>query len=148
MHQLLGYLFACLPGRVYAKFVKKRQGNIIETKLNDTQCGFCRTRSTTEQIFTLQQIIEKSWKPAKDVYTCFVDLGKVYGQVTCEKLWGVLREYGVEGAFCWPPGHCIPARKIVSVSTELNHNRSALVLDSNSGLCCHHSSTQFTSGFS
>jgi len=27
----------------------------------------------------------------------FVDLGKVYGQVPCEKLWAVLREYGVDG---------------------------------------------------
>jgi len=24
---------------------------------------------------------------------------------------------------------------------ELNHNRSALVLDSDNGVCCHHSST-------
>jgi len=29
--------------------------------------------------------------------TCFVDSGKVYGWVPCEKLWGVLREYGVDG---------------------------------------------------
>jgi len=28
----------------------------------------------------------------------------------------------------------------VSVSTEVNHNRSALVLDSGNGVCCHHSS--------
>jgi len=33
------------------------------------------------------------------------------------------------------------AQKIVSVSTELNHNRSALVLDSDNGVCCHHSSS-------
>jgi len=37
------------------------------------------------------------------------------------------------GASCWPPGNCIPAQKIVSVSTELNHNRSALALDSDNG---------------
>ena len=34
---------------------------------------------------------------AKDLYTCFVDLGNVYGRVPCEKLWGVLRELGVDG---------------------------------------------------
>jgi len=53
--------------------------------------------------FTLQKLFEKSWEPklpgfnAKDVYTCFVDLGKVYGRVPCEKLWGMWREYGVDG---------------------------------------------------
>jgi len=62
---------------------------------DDTQCGFCHDRSTTEQISTLQQIFEKSWEHAKDAYTCFVDLGKVYGGVPREKLWGVLWEVGV-----------------------------------------------------
>ena len=44
------------------------------------------------------------------------------------------------GASCWPPNNCISAQKIVSMSTELNHNRSALVLDSGNGVCYHHSS--------
>ena len=53
-------------------------------------------RSTTDQIFTLQQIFEKSWEYAKDVYTCFVDFEKAYNRVTREKLSGVFRENGVE----------------------------------------------------
>ena len=52
---------------------------IIEPKLNDTQCGLRPGRSTTDQIFTLQQIFEIPWEEyAKDVYTCFVDLEKAY----------------------------------------------------------------------
>jgi len=38
----------------------------IEPKLDDTQCSFGRGRKNTEQISTLQQIFEKSWKHAKD----------------------------------------------------------------------------------
>jgi len=38
------------------------------------------------------------------------------------------------GAACWPSVNCIPAQKIVSLSTELNHNCSALVLDSDNGV--------------
>jgi len=45
------------------------------------------------------------------------------------------------GSSCWPSGNCISAQKTVSVSTELNHNRSALVLDSDNCVCCHHSSS-------
>jgi len=41
----------------------------IESKLGDTQHGVLRGRSTTEQSSTLQQIFEKSWKHAKDLYT-------------------------------------------------------------------------------
>jgi len=68
---------------------------IIEPKLDDTQCGFRRCRSTADQICALQQIFDKCWEIPK--LTCFVDLGKGYNRVPREKLWGVLVEYGVDG---------------------------------------------------
>jgi len=74
MNQLPRHLFAKPPRKRVCQDAVK----ITELKPDDTQCGFRRGRSTTEQIFTLQQIFEKSWEPAKDLYTCFVDLGKVY----------------------------------------------------------------------
>jgi len=64
---------------------------MIEPKLDDTQCCFRPGRSTTDQIFN------KSWKYAKDVYTYFVGLEKAYDRVPREKFWEVLREYGVGG---------------------------------------------------
>jgi len=79
-----------------AKCLEKTYHEIIEPKLNDTQCRLRPGRSTTDQIFTLQQIFEKSWEYAKDVYTCFVDFEKAYNRVTREKLSGVFRENGVE----------------------------------------------------
>ena len=45
-------------------------------------------------MFTLQQIFEKSWQYAKDVYTCLVEFKKPYDR---QKFWGVLREYSVDG---------------------------------------------------
>jgi len=79
-----------------AKCLETTYHEIIEPKLNDTQCRLRPGRSTTDQIFTLQQIFEKSWEYAKDVYTCFVDFEKAYNRVTREKLSGVFRENGVE----------------------------------------------------
>jgi len=92
MNQLPGCLFAYPPRSECRDAVK-----IIGPKLYDTQFGFRRDRSTSEQISTLQQIFKKSLEHAKDVDTCFVDLGKVYDLVPCEKLWGASREYGVDG---------------------------------------------------
>jgi len=43
------------------------------------------------------------------------------------------------GASCWPSSNCIPAQKIVSMSTKFNHSYSALVLDSDNVVSCHHS---------
>jgi len=85
-----------LTGKVRANALKKCR-EIIERKQDDTQCGFCPGCSTTDQIFTLQQIFEKSWEYAKDVYTPFVDHEKAYDRLPREKLLEVLREYGVDG---------------------------------------------------
>ena len=49
------------------------------------------------QIFALQQVFEKSWKYAKEVYTCFVDLVKAYNHVPRDKLWAVLLVYDMSG---------------------------------------------------
>jgi len=48
----------------------------------------------------------------------------------------VLWEYGVDGCLLLAVNDCIPAQKIVSVSGELNHDRSALVSDSDNDVCC------------
>ena len=69
----------------------------MESKLEDGQCGFRPGRSTTDQIFTLKQIFEKSWEYGKDLFACFVDLEKAYDRVPRDKLWKVLHEYGVNG---------------------------------------------------
>jgi len=57
-----------------------------------TQCGFHPAHSTRDKNIPLQQVFEKSWEHAKNVYTCSVDLEKAYDRVPRENLWGVLRE--------------------------------------------------------
>ena len=69
---------------------------IVESKLKDVQCGFRPGCSTTDQIFTLKQIAEKSWEHGNNLFACFVDFKKAYDRVPRDKLWKVLQEYGVD----------------------------------------------------
>ena len=86
-----GISLLSLPGKVYAKCLERKCREIVESKLEDGQCGFRPGRSTTDQIFTLKQIFEKSWEYGKDLFTCFVDLEKAYDRVPQDKLWKVCR---------------------------------------------------------
>ena len=81
-----------LPEKVYAKYLERKCREIVEPRLENGQCGFRPGRSTTNQTFTLRQIFEKSWKYAKDVFTCFVDLEKAYDR----DFWRMLQEYGID----------------------------------------------------
>ena len=86
-----------LLGKVYAKCLEKKCREIVESKLEDGECGFRPGRSIADQIFTLKQSFEKSWEYGKDLFACFVDLEKAYDRVPRDKLWKVLQEYGVNG---------------------------------------------------
>jgi len=68
-----------------------------EPNLENSQCGFRPGCRTTDQIFSHQQIFDKFWKHAKDVYACFVELEQAYDRHIREKLWGVSRAYSVDG---------------------------------------------------
>jgi exonuclease III len=85
-------------GKVYAKVLEMRCRRIVEPLIQEEQCGFRPGRGTTDQIFTLAQIYEKSWEYGKPVHTCFIDLEKAYDRVPRSTLWEVLEEYNISGA--------------------------------------------------
>ena len=85
-----GITILSFPGKVYAKCLEKRCRKIVKAQLQDAPCEFRLGRSTIDQIFALQQIFEKSWEYAKEMYTCFVDLEKAHDCVPRDKLWAVV----------------------------------------------------------
>jgi len=65
---------------------------IAEEILGDYQGGFRPNRSTTDQIFSLRQIIEKSWEFNKSICILFVDFKKAYDSVHRHSLINILKE--------------------------------------------------------
>lgn len=65
-------------GKLYGRLVIERIREETDSKVWDTQGGFRPGRGCTDQIFSLQQIVEKYLSRNKRVYCAFVDLEKAY----------------------------------------------------------------------
>jgi sorting nexin-29 len=62
--------------------------------IGDHLCGFWCNRSTTDQIFYIQQTLEKKWEYNGTVYQLFMDFKKAYDSVRREVLHSTLTEFG------------------------------------------------------
>jgi hypothetical protein len=65
--------------------------------IGDRQCGFRRNRSTTDQIFYIRQILEKTWEHNCSVYQLFIDFKKAHDSVRREALYNILIELEYPG---------------------------------------------------
>jgi sorting nexin-29 len=90
-----GLSLLSIPGKVYSLILLDPLKAFMEQALMECQSGFREGRGTTEQMFTLQQVLHDSWEFNIPTHTCFIDLKKAYDSVNCPALWGVLEHIGL-----------------------------------------------------
>jgi len=96
-------------GKVVARVLQARLQEVAEEELPESQCGFRKGRSCMDMIFTLRQLVERSWEHQTKSFLSFIDLKKAYTCTTlcpgllCGLLW---RSLGYPGRlFSW----CVPS---------------------------------------
>ena len=62
--------------------------------LPESQCGFRRSRSTIDMLFTLRQLKEKAVEQQQSLCMVFIDQSKAFDTVDRSTLWTLLRRYG------------------------------------------------------
>ena len=81
--------------KVMGKVIIKRISRGVDKKLRKEQAGFRSGRSTIEQIFVLQNIIEQSVEWNASLYFCFIDYEKAFDSVHRETLWRIMSTYRI-----------------------------------------------------
>ncbi|VVC27148.1 Endonuclease/exonuclease/phosphatase,Reverse transcriptase domain [Cinara cedri] len=81
--------------KVLSLIILKRLQIYTDEIVGNYQSGFRKNKSTTDHIFVIRQIMEKSYEFAKDLHMVFVDYKQAYDSIIREKLWKVLKDFGL-----------------------------------------------------
>jgi len=130
---LLRISLLSLPGKLYAKSLERKCREIVDSKLEDGQCGFCSGRSTRDQLYTQKQIFEKSWEYGKNLFACFVDHEKQYDRVLQDKIWRFCRSMALMVSCCLPLSPSTAKQKCIFVSIVNSQGHSMWALVSGEG---------------
>ena len=81
--------------KIFAIILNQRPVDIIETELGDYQSGFSPNRSTTDNIFMIRQIIEKSYEYNIDIHNIIIDYTHAFGSIKRNKILDSLTRYKI-----------------------------------------------------
>ena len=98
LHQCQNYRKISLishQSKVMLKIVLNRMKPQAEKITAEEQAGFRIGRSTTEQIFNLPILCEKSLQHQQDLYHVFIDIKKAFNRVWHAALWATMKKYNI-----------------------------------------------------
>jgi sorting nexin-29 len=78
--------------KVFSNMLNERLKKITEKLLGDYQCGFRKNGSTTDQIFTIRQMIEKHYEHNQDLHMLFLDFKQTFGSIDRHKLYQAMED--------------------------------------------------------
>jgi hypothetical protein len=81
--------------KIFSKLIQQRLQPYIENVIKEHQAGFCKERSTMDQIYILKEIIAKNWEYNKDTHLLFIDFHKAFDSVSRNKLWEHMQKYEI-----------------------------------------------------
>nr|XP_049461917.1 uncharacterized protein LOC125906554 [Anopheles coluzzii]XP_049461920.1 uncharacterized protein LOC125906554 [Anopheles coluzzii] len=81
--------------KIFSLILQDRLVPHVEEIVGNYQRGFRNGKSTTDQIFTMRQILEKMAKYRNDTYHLFIDFKAAYDSIARVKLYDAMSSYGI-----------------------------------------------------
>ena len=77
------------------KILQARLQQYVNCELPHVQAGFRKGRGNKDIIANICWIIENAREFQKNTYFCFIDYAKAFDRVDHNKLWKILKEFGL-----------------------------------------------------
>ena len=90
-----GISLLSVPSKVFCRVIIDRLREGVEETLREEQAAFRKGRGTADQIYILRNILEQSIEWQAPLYINFIDFRKAFDSVIRNKLWDILRHYGI-----------------------------------------------------
>jgi hypothetical protein len=81
--------------KVLSTILFARISTFAENIIGNYQCGFRKNRSTTNQIFTLREILEKAKEFGIETHHLFIDFKSAYGTIKRDQLHNAMSEFNI-----------------------------------------------------
>ena len=86
-----GIAILCVTNKIISKTILNRLIPVLDSQLNESQCGFRSNRGCSDQLFNLRIIMHRAKEYNTPLYLSFIDLCKAYDSINRNALWKVLR---------------------------------------------------------
>jgi hypothetical protein len=83
--------------KIFTRIILKRMRNKINPEIADEQCGFVADKSTSNAIFILRTLVERSIEVQVDLYLCFIDYTKAFDKVKHNKMLEIMNRINIDG---------------------------------------------------
>ena len=80
--------------KILSQLLFRRLSPLAKDFVGSYQAGFTDSRATTDQIFALQQILQKCREYNVPTHHLFIDFKAAYDSIDREELWQIMHEYG------------------------------------------------------
>ena len=90
-----GISLLCTGYKILTTVLNNRLKKYTEHIIGEYQAGFRTGKSTTDQIFTVKNLLEKAWEHNVEIYQIFVDFQKAYDSIRRDKLYAIMAYFGI-----------------------------------------------------